>query len=168
MADADELAALLTLNGPALLSYLVRRVEIREDAGDVLAETFLVAWRRASLAPSEPEAGRMWLFGIAKNCLRNHYRGSRRRRALAETLRDDIRHSAPVDDRTETIDLRNAVESLPTDQRELILLVHGDGFAIEEAATLLGVSASTLRSRHATAKATLRKVLSLPVEIGER
>lgn len=60
-----------------LLAYAVRRVADPADAADVVAETFLVAWRRLDDVPAG-EAARPWLYGVARRVLANHYRGERR------------------------------------------------------------------------------------------
>lgn len=57
-----------------LLAYALRRVAHPEDAADVVAETFLVAWRRRHDIPADDEA-RLWLYGVARRVLANHHRG---------------------------------------------------------------------------------------------
>lgn len=52
----------------AVLGYSLRRVGRREDAGDIVAETFLVAWRRLADVP-EGEGARLWLYGVARRTL---------------------------------------------------------------------------------------------------
>ena len=56
--------------------------------------------------------------------------------------------------------MRAAVAALPEEQRELVMLVHWDGFGIAEAATLLGVNPSTARGRYAAARARLARALA--------
>ena len=63
-----RLTAALTEASPDLLAYLQRRVGV-DDAPDLLGETMVVAWRRASDLPGDPERARMWLFGIARKTL---------------------------------------------------------------------------------------------------
>ena len=69
-----------------LLAYLTRRAPV-EDAADLLAEVYLVAWRkRADLPPGEER--RLWLFGVARRLLAEHHRYSwKRADAEAETSR---------------------------------------------------------------------------------
>ena len=55
---------------------------------DVLAETFLAAWRRLDQVPPAGE-DRLWLYGTARRVLANHHRGQRRRLALADRLKAD-------------------------------------------------------------------------------
>src|SRR6266511_3820793 len=76
-------------NSPPILGYVLRRTQSPDDAADVVAETFLTAWRRLDDLPRGLEA-RLWLYGVARRVLANHRRGERRRLRLTERLRDDI------------------------------------------------------------------------------
>lgn len=144
----------------ALLAYFERRVEPREDAADLLAETMLQAWRRERSLPEDTVEARMWLFGIARNVLANHRRGQTRRTALMDKLRRHLRDPvAPSEE--EAIAVRDAVARLDPKQGELIRLVHWDGFSLAEAASILAVNPSTARGRYATGKAELRSTLGV-------
>lgn len=89
MTPDERFAALFERIHRPLLAYALRRVSDPADAADVVAETFLVAWRRLDDVPAG-EAARPWLFGVARRVLANHYRGERRRDALADRLRDQL------------------------------------------------------------------------------
>lgn len=142
-----------------LLAYFERRVEHREDAADLLGETMLTAWRRVDRLPEDDERRRMWLFTIAANVLANHRRSSRRRLALADRLRGCLTASAATPDVGEAHAVRDAVLRLADAQREIVMLVHWDGFTIAEAAEILQVNASTARNRYAAAKVMLHRML---------
>lgn len=142
-----------------LLAYFERRVRVREDAADLLAETMLQAWRRVDALPEEAERQRMWLFTIAAHVLANQRRSTRRRQALADRLRAQVRNSQTPDP-SDASEVRDAVLRLHDAQRELVLLIHWDGFTIVEAAEVLGLNASTARSRYAAARDELRRALS--------
>lgn len=142
-----------------LLAYFERRVTPRADAADLLAETMLTAWRRADRMPAESERQRMWLFAIAANVLANHRRSLSRRNALADRLRQHLATSTYPVDEGEAYAVRDAVLRLPFAQRELITLVHWDGFSLAEAAEVLNVNPSTARSRYGAAKAALHSML---------
>jgi RNA polymerase sigma-70 factor (ECF subfamily) len=146
-----------------LLGYLERRVKVREDAADLLGETMLQAWRRVDAFPTADGARqRMWLFTVAANVLANHHRSTRRRFALADRLRTQLHVAASeVPDVAEESAVRDAVLRLHVAQRELVMLVHWDGFTLVEAAELLGVNPSTARSRYAAARTALRDALAL-------
>lgn len=148
------------LHGEALLSYFLRRTETKEDAADLLSETFLTIWRRARSIPLQDEEARMWMFGVARNTLSNHRRSRIRHRLLSEKLAREL-HVAPAVPDTETaLAVRQAISSLPPDLAELIQLVHWDGFTIAEVATLVGIPAPTARSRYARARLLLRTVMT--------
>lgn len=142
-----------------LLGYFERRVSMRDDAADLLAETMLQAWRRSEAMPAEPDRRRMWLFTIAANVLANYRRSTRRRNALTERLRQ---HLAPPSepDLAEANAVRDAVLRLPEAQRELVMLIHWDGFSIVETAEILGLNPSTARSRYSAARNVLRQALT--------
>ncbi|WGL53519.1 RNA polymerase sigma factor [Nocardioides sp. BP30] len=158
---ADDAArATLREHANDLLSYLQRRVHAREDAADLLGETLLQAWKRIDSMPVEPERQRMWLFTIAAKVLANFHRSKVRRLALSDRLRDHLTRSGSTPDHSDAHAIRDAVLRLQAAHRELVMLVHWDGFTILEAAQLLDVNPSTARSRYAAAKAALRDALA--------
>ncbi|MBC7443530.1 MAG: RNA polymerase sigma factor [Ramlibacter sp.] len=157
-AAAERLRRLHESTATDLLSYLARRTLSAEDAADLLAEAFLVAWRRIGQIPKENEASRMWMFVVARNVLTNWRRGTHRRIALADELRTSIR-TAIVEPPDTDNEVRDAVNALPAKGRDLVMLVHWDGFTIVQAAQLLHISESTARGRYQRAKAALRIAL---------
>lgn len=152
-----EMEAALRAAAPDLLAYFERRVDNREDAADLLGETLLQAWTRKDNLPQDPERQRMWLFTIARNVLSNHRRATGRRLQLVDNLKAVLRTVAPDSDLGDQAALRDAVRRMPIPQRELVMLVHWDGFTIAAASELLGINASTARSRYATARADLQR-----------
>lgn len=81
--------ALYAENSPLILAYALRRTDDHADAADVVAETFLAAWRRLDDVPDGDRA-RMWLYGTARRVLSNHHRGHRRARKLSERVAQDL------------------------------------------------------------------------------
>jgi RNA polymerase sigma factor (sigma-70 family) len=147
-------------HGRAVLEYALRRVEAREDAADVVAETFLVVWRRMGEVPIG-DGARLWLYGVARHVLANLQRAERRRtrlgRRLAETLRTEIAaQPAPGGEAAEVL---RAVAELGEEDRELLLLVTWEELSPGEAARVLGISALAARSRLHRARRRLRRVL---------
>ncbi|WP_243056671.1 RNA polymerase sigma factor [Nocardioides sp. SR21] len=157
--SADRVQAALEATADDLLRYLDRRVVVHDDAADLLGETMLQAWRRAGACPADAERQRMWLFTIAANVLANHRRGATRRHRLADRLRAEITADAVPDD-TERHTVRDAVLRLHDAHRELVMLIHWDGMTVAQAAELLGLNASTARTRYAAARNALREALA--------
>lgn len=144
---------------PDLLAYFERRVG-SADAADLLSETMLTAWRRIDDLPPDDIEARMWLFGVARRILANAERASVRRWKLAERLRDHLSSQPPTYDDAQAIDVRDAVRRLPDDLRDLVGLVHWEGFTLEEAARIVGIPASTARGRYGNARRRLADMLS--------
>lgn len=143
-----------------LLRYFERRVHVPADAADLLNDTMLHAWRRADDCPEGIQRQRMWLFTIAAHVLSNHRRSTTRRLRLTNRLRGHfVVELAP--DHAEPSAVRDAVLRLHDSHRELVMLIHWDGLTILEAAELLGLNASTARSRYAAARSSLREALAL-------
>jgi RNA polymerase sigma factor (sigma-70 family) len=94
----DSFQRLYEENWNAILSYALRRTQRSEDAADIVAETFLVAWRRFDDVPSG-ESGRAWLYGVARRTLANQRRGEHRRDRLAERLRNELSTASPAENR---------------------------------------------------------------------
>jgi RNA polymerase sigma factor (sigma-70 family) len=161
----DAELAVLVATAPDLLRYLRRRAP--QEAADLLGEVMLVAWRRAGELPEAPEEARLWLFGVARLVLSNATRSKVRRLRLADALRTrlatdaTITHGAAADAGAE---VRDALDRLPDDLADVVRLVHWEGFSLAEAATVLDVNPSTVRSRYARARAELRRTLDLPEE----
>jgi RNA polymerase sigma-70 factor (ECF subfamily) len=160
-AGGARVEAFIRANASDLLAYLERRVDPRADAADILSDTFIVAWKKAGTAPVGETDGRMWLFTIARNTLLNARRSTKRRLGATDRLRHELQQPSVAPDDLDVLAVREAVMQLPDDLRELIALVHWEGFSLAEAAQITGVSASTARSRHASAKARLRIVLAV-------
>jgi RNA polymerase sigma-70 factor (ECF subfamily) len=121
----------------------------------------VVAWRRVDDLPGDPEQARMWLFGIARNTLLNHARGERRRWALADRLRGNPSTETVAPAADDGAEVRDAIERLDLDHRELVQLVHWERMSIVQAARILGISDSTARTRYARAKEQLRTALEV-------
>lgn len=154
----SPLEPVLAESAPALLGFFVRRVDVAEDAADLVNETMIAAWKAETRAPADAQAARMWLFGVARNILLHHGRSQRRRDALVTRLAQAI-PIAKTPDQDAVLDVRAAVAALPDDLAELIRLVHWDGFSLNDAAEHLKIPASTARGRHARAKELLRERL---------
>lgn len=149
-------------NAADLFAYAERRVMPREDAADVLSDAMLIAWRKVDQLPADPQRARMWLFVIVKNTLLNHRRSTDAHDAAVEKLRALVRLRARRDEseRVETeLRVRAVLATLPAELAELVRLIIGDGFRIDEAAELMRIPASTARSRYARARELLAEAL---------
>lgn len=161
-ADVEQL---MTVTAEPLLKYFLRRVRVREDAADCVAETLLVVWRRRDDLPSDHASWVPWCFGVARRVLFHHYRSQSRRIALAERLRltlteDRSSHAAAYEAIERDDALARALGSLKEVDRELIGLVAWEGLTIADAATVLGLRPDAARARYSRARARLRRRLA--------
>lgn len=169
-----RVSAVVEREAPHLLDYFGRRVSPVEDAADLVGETLLVVWRKATSMPADDTEARMWLFGIARKVLSTHWRGRGRRIALSGRLRDQIATqptSSGADGRpgphNEDLheQVRACVRELSPIDREIIMLVHWEGFSLEEAARILGIKSATVRSRHLRARTHLKETLRMTEDL---
>jgi RNA polymerase sigma-70 factor (ECF subfamily) len=153
-------ARLYRENSRDILAYAVRRTENSEDASDVVAETFLVAWRRGKDVPAGDEA-RLWLFGVARRVLSNQQRGERRRTRLAGRLQTEL--SVALDSVPEPeaeSEVMRALDQLQPNDREVLLLAGWEELEIAQIAQVIGVTAVAARSRLHRARRRLEKVMT--------
>ncbi|WP_141909371.1 RNA polymerase sigma factor [Micromonospora sp. A202] len=155
--DEDRFRRVYADDFESLLAYALRRVAHPEDAADVVAETFLVAWRRRQDIPIAG-ATRLWLYGVARRVLANHHRGGVRRQRLGERLRQQIAASVadPGSEVPERLAVRAALAGLTEVDREVLMLTVWEGLQPHEVASVLGVSPAAVRTRLARARTRLR------------
>jgi RNA polymerase sigma factor (sigma-70 family) len=152
-------------SGSAVLGYALRRCASREDALDVVAETFATGWRRRADMPADPDEARPWLFGIARRCLANAARGSMRADRLGERLARALGPGAVPDPATlheRSSDFRlvhRALQDLPDSDRELVTLVAWEGLTPAQAAAVLDLTPGAARVRLHRARTRLRTAL---------
>ena len=127
--------------------YALRRTQSEHAALDIVSDTFAVVWTRIHLAPTSAEA-RLWVFGIARNILRNHGRSEIRRTRLMEKLSSQIAEIVDGPDADETTEfLVASLNSLDEITREIILLTTWEEMSAPEVARVLGMNSNTVRSR---------------------
>jgi RNA polymerase sigma-70 factor, ECF subfamily len=130
-----------------VLGYAIRRTN-PDEARDVAAETFTVAWRRLEDVPAGDDA-LPWLLATARRQLAN-----RRRRDDTRTrhIREAVAAPAavggdPADSVAERATLAAAFNRLSADDRETLALIAWDGLQPREAAVVMGCSAATFAVR---------------------
>jgi RNA polymerase sigma factor (sigma-70 family) len=157
----DRFREVYAVNFEALLAYAVRRVEQSADAADVVAETFLVVWRRRAEMPPDDEV-RLWLYGVARRVLANHHRGGTRRERLGERLRHGLRETGAVDpsrELPERLAVRSALGRLGELDREVLMLTFWEGLEPRETAMVLRLNPAAVRTRLSRARGRLRELL---------
>jgi RNA polymerase sigma-70 factor (ECF subfamily) len=161
MSGAEQqFEQLWSAHASAVLRYAARRVPASE-VDDVVAETFVVAWRRIDAVP---EPALPWLLGVARGVAANATRSANRRTALHLRLAG----AGQASEEAEVLPgpeagsevMVAALDRLSPVDRELLMLIAWDGLTPGEAAEALGCSRATLAVRLHRARARLRTHLA--------
>lgn len=165
VSDAARFSVVFTRHFAGVHRYLSRRVG-DALADDLAAETFVAAFRsRHRYNQAEPDP-RPWLFGIAANLMRRHWRAERRQlRAYARTGVDPLGDElADVDGRVDAAAagplLAGALASLPRADREVLLLFAWAELSYEQISVALSIPLGTVRSRLSRARTRMRAALA--------
>ena len=158
--DPDAVRELYREHGGAVLTVARSIVRDRELAADVVQQTFVKAWKAADRFDGERGIA-PWLYAIA-------------RRTAIDALRSEMKptrggHEAEVDvavqpeslERTwERYEIRQAIDALPPDEREVVRRSHLQGFTHQQIADDLGVPIGTVKSRSGRAHKRLAASLA--------
>ncbi len=157
MDDAARFRAMFEATFPRVRRYVHHRGVTGGRADDIVAETFLVAWRRRHDVPDDDPLP--WLLAVARNIWLNQRRGDRRHLALVRRL--PLPAAAPPP--AEPGDIAPVVRALaalaPSDQ-ELLRLVAWDDLTPDQARRVLGCSAGAFRVRLHRARRRLAEELA--------
>lgn len=145
---------------PSVRSYARRRAA-PDIAEDVVASTFLTAWRRYDEAIT---GGLPWLYKTARFSLANHQRAERRQIRVAQRVLDA--GEAPTPDAMAEADDRSlvlgAIQRLDEDDREILQLVYWEHLTVKAVAMVLDCRPGTAAVRLHRARRKLRDALSAP------
>lgn len=152
--DGRAFARVFDRHVDRIARHAYRLVPTPADVEDVVAVTFMEAWRRRDTVRFVDGSLLPWLLVTATNAARNVSRASRRHRALLDRLppgptalwADD----ALGDDLAST-----ALSSLRLSDQQLITLCDLYGYGSAEAASVLGIAPTAIRSRLSRARARL-------------
>jgi RNA polymerase sigma-70 factor (ECF subfamily) len=135
---------------PAVVAYARRRAPA-DTVEDVVADTFLVCWRKLERVPDEPLP---WLYAVARKTLANQRRAAARQttRAIGEISEEPVLFEGDAA-------LGGAFSRLSERDQEVLRLVAWEGLSLREAATVLGCSAVACRVRFHRAKRSLAERL---------
>jgi RNA polymerase sigma factor (sigma-70 family) len=139
-------------------AYLARRVGA-SLADDLAAQTFVVAFERRYSFGAGADDARPWLFGIATNLMRNHWRAEQRALAALGRLAA-AEPSGPELELPGSEVLGAALEQLDRGQRDALLLYAWEELSYEEISVALDIPLGTVRSRIARARSRLSAALS--------
>jgi RNA polymerase sigma-70 factor (ECF subfamily) len=151
----DQVTALL----PALRAFGRSLCGDPARADDLVQDTVLKAWTNRNQFQSGSNL-KAWLFTILRNCYYSELRHRKFEVEDPEGVCAAQLSVAPVHDaRLHLRDLNRALQELPHDQREALVLVCATGLSYEEAADVCQVAVGTIKSRIARARDRLIELL---------
>ena len=157
----DSIEDQLIAEVPSLRAFARSLTRDHASADDLVQETVLKAWTKLDSFEQGTNL-RAWLFTILRNTFISIKRKGRR-----EVEDIDGIHAQKVvqmpqhDGAIELAQFRSALEHLPDDQREALVLVGAAGFTYQEAAAICGCAVGTMKSRINRARKRLAEVLQL-------
>jgi RNA polymerase sigma factor (sigma-70 family) len=129
------------------VTLYVRRRVAGDSVDDVVAETFLVCWRKLDQVPREPLP---WLYAVARKTLANHHRATARHVGAPDRRADEA--SSPIE--SDHV-LARAFARLSEPDREVLRLVAWEHLSLRDAAKALGCSHVACRVRFHRARRRL-------------
>jgi RNA polymerase sigma-70 factor (ECF subfamily) len=158
VTDTDRLAGLFDAHQRRLFHLALRLCSDREEARDLVQETFL----RAARQPGSVPEGEAWLVRTLVNLCRDRYRRlavrSRARQELTREGREE-RRPHPEETQVARATVQAALERLSPRRRAVIVLHELEDKPVRDVARLLGVTEVTVRWHLLAARRDLAKVL---------
>ena len=147
---------------PRLRRYARALVNDRTAADDLVQDTLERAWTRIQQFRAGTDL-RAWMFSIMHNVHLNQVR-SRRDAVSFDEQAHDLPQRATQSDALEMRDMDRAMQALPVEQREVLLLVALEDLSYEEVAKTLDIPLGTVMSRLSRARERLRSLTNgIPV-----
>lgn len=155
-----ELLAVL----PSLRAFAISLIGRHDQADDLVQDTIMKAWAKQE----QFEMGtnmKAWLFTILRNELYSKMRKRGREVQDSDGLfTENLAQHPSQYGSLDMQDFKKALEKLPDEQREAIILVGASGFSYEEAAEICGCALGTIKSRVNRARQRLQELLQVSGE----
>jgi len=166
LSDPEVFSAIFERHAGSVHRYLIKRVG-EGSAEDLVGETFTTAFRSRRAFDLSRLDARPWLFGIATNIARHHWRSEASRKSRDQ--RGGIQASTSPDPSDETVStvwfesqaepIACALARIDDAYLDVLLLVAGPGLTYDEVALALDIPIGTVRSRLSRARIRLRELL---------
>jgi RNA polymerase sigma-70 factor (ECF subfamily) len=164
-ADPDAPAALVGALSPALLRFFKSQLATREQADDLLQETWLRIHRvRHTYRPGEPVLP--WIYAIARRVRVDGYRRTRRITLHEIAMEVLPERPAQTESRNPGPSFETLVAALPEAQREVVTMLKVGGLSLEEVVRATSSTVGAVKQKAHRAYARLRKLLQ--IQAGER
>lgn len=158
--DVEAFAVLVDRYQDDFIAYATHMTGNGDEAADIVQESLVRAFRSLRRC-GDPTRFKGWLFRIVSNQCKTHVtRGKRRKKDRLDDIPEEIPSSHEADAAARTHELRGhlqtALEQLPADQREALVLKYIQELSLHEMTDLLGASTSALKMRLKRGREALR------------
>lgn len=151
----------LMANLPTLRAFAISLVGKVDRADDLVQETLMKAWANRTSFNAGTNM-RAWLFTILRNEFYTYFRKRRREVEDADgKIAATVGVAPEQHSKLDFQDLQSALDKLPVDQREALLLVSASELSYEEAASICGVAVGTIKSRVSRARVRLAEIMDI-------
>jgi len=154
-----------------LFGLLVRILNSREEAEDILQDVFIQVWRRAKDFDERRGRPFTWLVTLARSRAIDRLRMLGARQRLTAGAAQEQEHNQRVSDAlTDTVNserkaiVRSALATLPEEQRQTLLLAYFEGLTQSEIASRIGAPLGTVKTRMRSGMIKLRTLLESQLE----
>ena len=159
MTATAEFEALYTEYRSKVLAYIRSHISDSADAEDLCSDVFEKALRAADRYDAEKSAPGTWLYAITRNAVIDYYRRARPTEELPEELSDDALPEDRVMQEALLEELAEALDRLPDELTDIIVLRYYDGLPLTEIAERMDMSYGMVKIRHNKALSLLRAAL---------
>ena len=143
-----------------VMGYIYARLRSSADAEDLCQDVFVKLNKKLDSFDSGKASISTWIYSITRNSVIDFYRGSHPHEEIDENMAQD----GTVDDsllNNETLEeLAEALEKLPAELREIVVLRYYDGMPLTEIAKKMNMSYGMIKLRHSAALELIRKSMA--------
>lgn len=166
LIDGDQYAfeKILTMYEKPIFNHLIRLVGSRDEATDLLQETFIRLYTKRSQIDTEGNL-KNWLYRVATNIAYDHFRKKKRENLvsiddedLSETIESKLSYTN-LEHEIAAIDLENALQKIRLHYKNILLLYYREGFSYEEIAKILDLPINTVKTHIRRARQELNTLL---------
>jgi RNA polymerase sigma factor (sigma-70 family) len=157
----ERFARIVQVHRRALIRYGLRRLDDQSDVEDLVAETFVIAWRRLDTAPGR-DAELYWLYAIARRVLANQTRGKARSLRLGARLaaERELAEGEPRFGEEDLAALMRSLGRLSPEERELIELAYWERLTYREIGLVVGCNEKAAGARLTRVRSKLRDLVT--------
>ncbi len=141
------------------MGYIAARVQRRADAEDLCVDVFEKAFRKRDAFDESKASISTWIFTITRNTVIDYFRKTRPTEEPDENLASDEEVDEHLLSQETLSELATALNKLPEELQDIIVLMYYDGKPMTEVATMMGLSYGAVKLRHQKALAQLKLMM---------